>query len=379
MKLLVCTTEYFPHGAGIANVVYNVVKQLKSMGVECTVCSPTGPDIILGDQTLIQKTGIGGLLYYWWQVSRYFKNSDYDVVWLQNPFILTGNPFKRCLVTMHSTYYGLSTNGVGTPPFRLYKSLVAHIERYCLTRMPPNTLFTGVGQPVCEELKKIGIEGDRIIYIPNGVDTRLFRPSPDKRLLRKKFGIPEDDIVLLSVGRLTPAKRPHTMIEVFSHLEEKLGDVTLCIAGKGELFEETKALVEKKGLRKVLFLGHVGYDQNLPDLYACSDYYIMTSKYEGGMPPLTLAEAMASGLPCIVSDIPNLRIVNEANCGVTIDFGDVEAAVQNIVGYFNGRNENHAYRARKFAENVLDWEPIATKYLNEFAKMNCVDHVDGYQ
>lgn len=378
MKLLVCTTEYFPHGSGIANVVYNVVKQLKSMGVECTVCSPTGPDIILGDQTLIQKTGIGGLLYYWWQVSRYFKNSDYDVVWLQNPFILTGNPFKRCLVTMHSTYYGLSTNGVGTPPFRLYNSLVAHIERYCLTRMPPNTLFTGVGQPVCEELKKIGIEGDRIIYIPNGVDTRLFRPSPDKRLLRKKFGIPEDDIVLLSVGRLTHQKRPYTLIEVFSYLERELGNVTLCVAGKGELLEGTKSLAEKMGLQKVLFLGYVD-DQDLPNLYACADYYIMTSKYEGGMPPLTLAEAMASGLPCIVSDIPNLRIVNEANCGVTIDFGDVEAAVQNIVGYFNGRNENHAYRARKFAENVLDWEPIATKYLNEFAKMNCVDHVDGYQ
>lgn len=378
MKLLVCTTEYFPHGSGIANVVYNVVKQLKSMGVECTVCSPTGPDIILGDQTLIQKTGIGGLLYYWWQVSRYFKNSDYDVVWLQNPFILTGNPFKRCLVTMHSTYYGSSTNGVGTPPFRLYNSLVAHIERYCLTRMPPNTLFTGVGQPVCEELKKIGIEGDRIIYIPNGVDTRLFRPSPDKRLLRKKFGIPEDDIVLLSVGRLTHQKRPYTLIEVFSYLERELGNVTLCVAGKGELLEGTKSLAEKMGLQKVLFLGYVD-DQDLPDLYACADYYIMTSKYEGGMPPLTLAEAMASGLPCIVSDIPNLRIVNEANCGVTIDFGDVEAAVQNIVGYFNGRNENHAYRARKFAENVLDWEPIATKYLNEFAKMNCVDHVDGYQ
>lgn len=82
MKLLVCTTEYFPHGAGIANVVYNVVKQLKGTGVECTVCSPTGPDIKLGSPALIQKTGIGGLLYYWYQVSRYFKDNNYDAVWL---------------------------------------------------------------------------------------------------------------------------------------------------------------------------------------------------------------------------------------------------------------------------------------------------------
>jgi len=362
MKLLVCTTEYFPHGAGIANVVYNVVKQLKSMGVECTVCSPTGPDIILGDQTLIQKTGIGGLLYYWWQVSRYFKNSDYDVVWLQNPFILTGNPFKRCLVTMHSTYYGSSTNGVGTPPFRLYKSLVAHIERYCLTRMPPNTLFTGVGQPVCEELKKIGIEGDRIIYIPNGVDTRLFRPSPDKRLLRKKFGIPEDDIVLLSVGRLTHQKRPYTLIEVFSYLERELGNVTLCVAGKGELLEGTKSLAEKMGLQKVLFLGYVD-DQDLPDLYACADYYIMTSKYEGGMPPLTLAEAMASGLPCIVSDIPNLAIVKDADCGTIVDFTDLSVALNDILDYLKLDHHSHGVNARNFATSSFDWELIAKDYL----------------
>jgi len=58
MKLLVCTTEYFPHGAGIANVVYNVVEHLKEQGVECTVCSPTGPDIILGSQRLIKRPGL---------------------------------------------------------------------------------------------------------------------------------------------------------------------------------------------------------------------------------------------------------------------------------------------------------------------------------
>ncbi|MGI6079023.1 MAG: hypothetical protein ACOYCB_12880, partial [Fastidiosipilaceae bacterium] len=56
-KLLVCATEYHPYGSGIANVVYNVVEHLKEQGVECTVCSPTGPDIKLGSLKLIEKTG----------------------------------------------------------------------------------------------------------------------------------------------------------------------------------------------------------------------------------------------------------------------------------------------------------------------------------
>lgn len=364
MKLLVCTTEYFPHGAGIANVVYNVVEQLKEKGFGCTVCSPTGPDIKLGSWALIEKAGVIGLLNYWYQVSRRFADDgDYDAVWLQNPFIVTENPFKRCLVTMHSTYYGSSAQGVGDLPIHLYESIVARIERSCLTRMPPTTQFTGVGQPVREELEKIGVAKDRITYIPNGVDTRHFHPSSDKEAIRKKFGIPADGVLLLSVGRLTPAKQPFTMLEVFSQIEKKRGDVTLCIAGGGELLEAAKNLAQKKGLRNVLFLGNVDHDRDLPDLYACADYYIMASKYEGGMPPLTLAEAMASGLPCIVSDIPNLAIVKEANCGRAIAFDDALTAGDEILRYLNEEHQNHALNARRYAEDTLNWDVLAARYV----------------
>jgi 1,2-diacylglycerol 3-alpha-glucosyltransferase len=367
MRALICATEYYPDGSGIANVAYNVVQELESMGVECTVCSPTGPDIKLGNSTHIKKYGILGMLEYWYQVSRYFKANDYDFAWLHNPFILTGNPFRRCLVTMHSTYYGASTywHSLGK---RLYISLVAYIERYCLIRMPPNTSFTGVGQTVCDELEKIGIARDRMVYIPNGVNIGQFCPLEDKKPVRKKFGIPEEDIVLLSVGRLTHQKQPHTMIEVFSRLEKELGDVTLCIAGKGELLEETKEFAEKMGLRKVLFLGYVD-DRDLPDLYACADYYIMTSKYEGGMPPLTLAEAMASGLPCIVSNIPNLgMIVEDADCGIIINH-DVNIASEQILDYIVNDNSNHSQNARKYALDKLDWHRISEQYLEELLNL----------
>ena len=257
MRALICATEYYPDGSGIANVAYNVVRELEGMGVECTVCSPTGPDIKLGDPTLIKKYGILGMLHYWHQVSRHFKNDDYDVAWLQNPFIVSKNPFSHCLVTMHATYHGARTYTAGNLPLYLYKSLVARFERYCLTRMPKTTVFTGVGQPICEELEKIGIARDRATYILNGVNVRQFQPLPEKKSVRKKFGIPEGDIVLLSVGRLTHQKRPFTQIQVFSHIENKLENVTLCIAGKGDLFKATKELAQNKGLKKVIFLGYI--------------------------------------------------------------------------------------------------------------------------
>jgi len=362
MRLLVCTTEYFPHGAGIANMVYNVVERLKERGVECTVCSPRGPDIRLGSWPLIARTGVLGLLDYWYRVSRHFHKNDYDAAWLQNPFIVTENPFTRSLVTMHSTYSGSSARGVGDLPIHIYESVVARIERACLTRMSSSTLFTGVGEPVREELARIGVAPDRISYIPNGVDVQRFSPSRNSVGTREMYGIPDGDLLLLSAGRLTPAKRPFALLEAFSHLEKRRQDVTLCIAGGGELLEAAKSLARRRGLKNVLFLGNVDHARSLPDLYACADYYIMASKYEGGMPPLTLAEAMASGLPCIVSGIPNLGIVQDADAGVTIDFEDAERAGADILRYLDEEHPDHAANARKYAVERLDWEVLSGRY-----------------
>ena len=370
MKLLVCTSEYFPLGSGIANVTYNIVEQLKKQGVECTVCSPTGPDISLGNKKLIEKFGFLGLMYYWYRVSLFFREDDYDMVWLQNPYFFCHNPFPCCLITMHSTYYGLSLHNVGdTWHIRLYYNIVSALEKFSLARLNEKIAFTGVGQPVCEELEKMGIKKRMITYIPNGVDVQSFNSIHEKSGLRKKIGIPEKDIVILSVGRLTPQKGTQTLIEVFSILEKKTDNLTLCIAGKGELLDDTTKNVKKNGLQKVIFLGYVD-DRDLPELYASSDYYIINSIYEGGMPPLTLSEAMASGLPCIVSDIPNFSIVNAAACGLIIDFGNTERAANEILEYVMGNHADHAKNARDYSLKFLDWEIISKEYLKIFKKLH---------
>lgn len=360
MKLLICVSEYPPdYSAGIGNVAYNVVDRLKKMGVDCTVCSPNG-DIKLGSSRMIERYGIIGLLYYWHQVSNYFKKNDFDAIWLHNPLLLK-NPFKNCLVTMHSTYCGCSNR---LKP-RIYYKISSIIEKYCLNKIDGKTRFTVVSDQVCKELEKIGIKRKRITNIPNGVNTEQFKPADNKKIIRKKFGIPEDDLIILSLGRLTDAKQPQKLIEVFSVIETEMEHVTLIIAGNGELLDETMKFIKEKKLEKIRFLGYVDNNKIAPHLYACSDYYIMTSKYEGQ--PLTLFEAMASGLPCIVSDIPNLRIVRDIGCGIVVNFNDTEKAAQEILNYIaNNNNSEHAKNARKYSIENLDWNIIARKYFEEF-------------
>jgi 1,2-diacylglycerol 3-alpha-glucosyltransferase len=367
MKILVCASEYFPYGSGIANVIYNVVEQLKKQGVDCTVCSPTGPDIALGSKKLIKKFGYLGLLYYWYQVSHFFEHTDYDAVWLQNPNFFGRNPFPHCLITMHSTYYGKTYHHVANKFFLgMYYKVISLFERYCLRKISKTIVFTGVGLSVCDELEKMGIDKMRIMYIPNGANVQNFKQILDKKSIRQNFGIPYDNIILLSVGRLNPAKQPETLIKVFSLLEKRMSKITLCIAGTGELLGTIKNLVNDEGLQKVIFLGQVDHKTRLPDLYAASDYFIMTSIYEGGMPPLTLSEAMASGLPCIVSDIPSLGIVREADCGIIVNFNDKENAIQRIMDYLSVEHPEHVENAREYALKNLDWEKITEQYLKIF-------------
>lgn len=369
MKLLICASEYYPYGSGIANVAYNVVKQLKKMGVDCAVCSPTGPDIKLGSSKRIEKYGIFGLLYYWYKVSKYFKKRAdyYDIVWLHNPLFLLNSPFKNSVATMNVTYYGKKIQWSSRKIY--YYKIAPMIERYCLSTIGGNPVFTGVGTNVCEELGDLGITKERITYIPNGVDTERFKPSNNKRMLRKKFGIPEEDLIILSIGRLSESKQPLKLIEVFSMIEKKMKDITLVIGGKGELLNKTKEFVRQKKLNNVRFLGYVDHEKEAPDLYACSNVFIISSKYEGGEPTLTVAEAMASGLPCIVSDIPNLRFIKGAKSGIVVDFNDTEKAAVEIIGYLHRDNSEQSRNARGYAVNNLDWEIIAGRYLDEFEKV----------
>jgi glycosyltransferase involved in cell wall biosynthesis len=248
-----------------------------------------------------------------------------------------------------------------------YNKIASKIERYCLNKFAEKTRFTAVSRRDCDDVKRAGINR-KITYIPNGADTKQFKPPNDKKMIRKKFKLPGDSLVVLSVGRLVKHKQPQKLIEIFSVIEKEIKNITFVIAGKGELFEPLKKYTMKKDIKNIKFLGFVPYN-DLPDLYACSDYFIIASKYEGGEPVLTVAEAMASGLPCIVSDIPNLRFIKGAKSGIVVDFNNVEKAAEEIIKYLSKDNSDHLENAREYAVNNLDWKIIAGMYLEEFEKI----------
>ncbi|QSZ67340.1 glycosyltransferase family 1 protein [Methanofollis aquaemaris] len=368
MNLLICSFEYYPYGTGIANVTYNVVKKLEERGITCTVASPTGPDIKLGNRSLIMRFGVGGLFHYWHTVTRRLREGDYDAVWMHQPMFPGRVPFNRCVATLHSTSYGEYTHWPDSTArhIKAYKRFSSLCERRCLQSFPDSAFFTGVSRGVCDEIVGMGVDPQKVRYIPNGVDTDRFSPSSDPGDLRERLGIPDGRTVVLSVGRFIPQKNPFGMVDLFSELEHLRDDLTLVAAGHGSLLEATRAYAAEKGVRNAIFPGRMPWE-DVPSLYAVADLYLMTSRYEGQ--PLTLLEALSSGLPSIVSDIPTLGLVKEANAGLVIDPSQPTVAASSVAAYLENGVAAHATNARRYALENLKWSGIADQYIRAFREV----------
>jgi glycosyltransferase involved in cell wall biosynthesis len=142
-----------------------------------------------------------------------------------------------------------------------------------------------------EVVQAFGVPADRVVVVPNGVDTELFHPGPfDRRAARE----------LLFVGRLTAQKNVLTVVDAMAHLPS---DVTLRIVGDGELRDAVHRRIDELGLRNVVLEGRLT-PAELAERYRRATMLLMPSTHEGL--PLVLLEAMSTGAPVICSALPEL-------------------------------------------------------------------------
>lgn len=364
MKILICTQEYYPKGSGIANVAYYIVQNLKKRKHECTVLSSNCGDIALNYDTKIKKYAGLGLLLFWRKVGEYIeKNSDkFDLIWVHNPLFLDKIDTKKVYATVHTTYvkyWDVYKNNKDYSMFlKAYYYLMKNIEQKCYKK---NKFTCSVVSPaVTNEIIKLGIAKKDITYIANGVDTKRFRPTN----ISKKNKIKK----LICVGRVNYQKNPYGLIRTIEELNKDKQKVDFTWIGDGELLEPLKKYVSDHKINGAKFIGKVDHDK-IFSIYQQGNAYILASFYEGQ--PLTMLEAMSTGLPCIVSPIENLaQIIKESKCGKVIDFNDSRKAAKEIESYiYSERIKNDQKKIRQYCVKNIDWEKITDKYEYEWEKI----------
>ena len=182
----------------------------------------------------------------------------------------------------------------------------------CLLRCVDRTV--GVSPAVSDCLqRKFFILPSKLGTIKNGVDLKFFSNVQNKLIIKKELGVGSDDKIIGIVANLKKVKNHLFLLNAFNELVGECDNVKLMLIGQGfkddhdNTEEEIRDFVEANTLRnKVLLLG---YRSDIAPLLSVMDIFCLTSKMEGL--PISLIEAMASGLAVVGSDVPGIKDVIE--------------------------------------------------------------------
>jgi len=266
-----------------------------------------------------------GICAYW----RKIRSGNYSLVHLAgwgHKYLLFGLFFARLLgakVSMESD----------TPlpqDLALSKRVLKRLLLPGIFKLP--NIFLPGGKKQAEFFQYYGVKSEKIIIAQMTVDIHKIQSylssiSENKRIsISKRFNIPANSFVLLYVGRLEPHKGIVNLLNIFSKLAVKHPNITLLVVGDGslrKLVEDTSAIEEN-----IKYTGRLSGDRLL-DTFAIADSFVLPSFFEPW--GLVINEAMAAGLPVLVSDRvgSNSDLVDEGKTGFIYDATDAcQLAIQ---------------------------------------------------
>jgi glycosyltransferase involved in cell wall biosynthesis len=226
--------------------------------------------------------------------------------------------------------------------------------------------IVAISDAIREELISYRVPDRKIACIPNGVDTDRFRPpaTPMERdHARAELGL-SDDMTILFVGAIIPRKRPHLLVQALGELKSAGIDAHLILAGpiKDKRYGDAiKSSAEGLGVdHQVTWTGFV---QDTAPLYNAADIFAFPSSNEGM--PNALLEAMASGLPSVITPIPgSVDLVRDGEEGIFTD-GSLPSLTGALLQYIRSPQllANHGGAARARALSHFSARAILERHI----------------
>lgn len=230
--------------------------------------------------------------------------------------------FYAALAKVHS---GCRTKLLFTEHGRHYPDRVSGRRNFV------NRLFfdrvTDAATAVCAFTKRslIEVEGfsaRRIQIIANGIEADRYGRADDQAEVKRSLGLDPARRYVIKIARFHPVKDHGTLLRAFCEVAAVRRDVDLLLAGDGPGRADAEKLAAELGIcQRVRFLGVRG---DVPELLQASDLFTLTSVSEAAS--LTLLEAMAAGLPCVVTNVGgNPELVRDGFDGLLVPRADWQA------------------------------------------------------
>ena len=186
-----------------------------------------------------------------------------------------------------------------------------------------------VSEPLRQScLTSMRLREHRTCVINNGVDTTLFAPSKGSSL-RSELGIPADDFVVGSVGRLQPVKGFEILIEAATILKSASPGYRFVILGDGDPSYTRDLIALRDRLNLTDDVVFAGFRSDVAEAMRAFDVYALTSQSEGFS--ISTIEAMASGVPVVATRCGGPeQIIDDAVTGLLVENGSAHAVARAI-------------------------------------------------
>jgi len=261
--------------------------------------------------------------------------------------------------------YTIADPGILEIPFKrglpwYYKLL----DRYAIEK---SSLLVCDGENIRKAMMGLGASADKIKIVRYGIDTIRFKPVFAKELGREKLLKQlclDRKIIIISVKPLREECGVDTLLKAASIILRRFPDVGFLIIGDGEEKNNLICLAEKLKIdRAICFAGWVE-PNDLPEYYNAADIFVGTSLVETGLASTT-AEAMACGLPVVVTDSgDNKLVISDGENGFIFPPGDSEELAKKLITLINNRELR-----KKFSLSNRQWVEKNNDYNKEMAKM----------
>jgi len=198
-------------------------------------------------------------------------------------------------------------------------------------------------------LRHYAMPAERVVVIPNGVETAPPPHGEERRALRQSLGIDAGQVLIGSVSRLAPGKNPFLFLEMAAIVKARVSNAQFALVGGGPWESETVARARALGLDPKILLGR------RPDgarLSAAFDIFVLTSDREG-MPNAVL-EAMAAEVPCVVTSVGGSpEVVLDGLTGFVVPRGDDRALADRVCELANQPDLRERF-GRRGRARILD-------------------------
>lgn len=295
---------YKPHISGITNYIELNKRYLEKAGHQVFVFTFGDEDHQDGESNIVRSPGLPLVdtgYYLSFQYNRKAKAllQSMDVAHVHHPFLSGRLALRYCrplnipIIFTNHTRYDLYAQAYlpGLPSEVSQTLLESYMPDFCSAVDMVVSPSAGMEQV----LRKFKVDVP-IAIIPNGVEIERFL-NVSNPAGRAELGLTPRDVVLVYSGRLAPEKNLAFLLKAFAGVAQAVEHAHLLLIGNGPEREKLEKQMTRSGLAgRVHFRGQVDYDQ-LPAFLSMSDIFVTASVSE--VHPLSVIEAMASGLPVV--------------------------------------------------------------------------------